>query len=155
MLRLFLLLFFSTNITLSAQTFTQTGEASYYANTFNGRLTASGSVFSNDKLTAAHKELPFGTKVKVTNISNHKSVTVTITDRGPFIKGRIIDLSQKAANKLGFLNQGATRVQIEVINERLSKYPMQPLQPLKLEEFARVHITTSTTRELIKCNSPL
>lgn len=70
--------------------------ASYYADKFNGRRTASGRKYDKNKLTAAHKKLPFGTKVKVTNESNGKSVVVEITDRGPFVKGREIDLSRKA-----------------------------------------------------------
>lgn len=70
--------------------------ASYYANKYNGRKTASGERFSNRKYTAAHKKLPFGTKVRVTNKANGKSVVVTINDRGPFVKGRHIDLSKKA-----------------------------------------------------------
>ncbi|WP_294736700.1 septal ring lytic transglycosylase RlpA family protein [uncultured Flavobacterium sp.] len=84
--------------------------ASYYANKFNGRKTASGEKFSNSKLTAAHKKLPFGTKVKVTNKANGKSVVVKINDRGPFVKGRHIDLSKKAfmqitdSKKAGLLN---------------------------------------------------
>ncbi|MHC5308479.1 septal ring lytic transglycosylase RlpA family protein [Myroides sp. LJL116] len=74
--------------------------ASYYHKKFNGRKTASGEVFRNSKLTAAHKSLPFGTIVKVTNPSNNKSVKVKINDRGPFVKGREIDLSKKAFDKI-------------------------------------------------------
>ena len=70
--------------------------ASYYADRFHGKRTASGKIFDMNKLTAAHKKLPFGTKVKVTNEANGKSVIVEITDRGPFVKGREIDLSKKA-----------------------------------------------------------
>jgi rare lipoprotein A len=90
--------------------------ASYYADKFNGRKTASGTIFSNNKYTAAHKKLPFGTKVKVTNESNGKFVIVEITDRGPFTKAREIDLSKKAfmdivTNK----GSGTALVTIEVI----------------------------------------
>ena len=74
----------------------KTARASYYANKFHGRRTASGRVYDMNKLTAAHKTLPFGTIVKVTNISNGKMVVVEITDRGPFVRGREIDLSKKA-----------------------------------------------------------
>lgn len=91
--------------------------ASYYHNKFNGRRTASGTKFDNEKYTAAHRKLAFGTKVKVTNEVNGKSVIVTITDRGPFSKGREIDLSRRsfmdiAANK----GAGTLRVTVEVIN---------------------------------------
>ena len=75
-------------------------KASYYADKFNGRRTANGEKFSNSKLTAAHRKLPFGTKAKVTNLSNGKSVIVTINDRGPFSGGFDIDLSKKAYNKI-------------------------------------------------------
>ncbi len=80
--------------------------ASYYADKFDGRKTASGAIFRQNKLTAAHRTLPFGTKVKVKNIHNGKTVKVTINDRGPFVQGRTIDLSKKAARKIGMLQQG-------------------------------------------------
>jgi rare lipoprotein A len=76
--------------------FKEKAHASYYADRFHGKKTASGKIFDMNKLTAAHKKLPFGTKVKVTNVANGKSVIVEITDRGPFIRGREIDLSKKA-----------------------------------------------------------
>ncbi|WMJ74702.1 septal ring lytic transglycosylase RlpA family protein [Cytophagaceae bacterium ABcell3] len=94
--------------------YAQKGEASYYAKKFEGRVTASGTVFRNDKFTAAHKTLPFGTVVKVTNLKNNRTVTVKITDRGPFVKGRVIDLSQRAARRLGMLEDGVVKVLVEV-----------------------------------------
>lgn len=89
--------------------------ASYYANKFNGKKTASGARFDNTKLTAAHRKFPFGTKLRITNERNGKSVIVTVTDRGPFVRGREIDLSRKAfmdvtSNKRG----GEVMVRIEV-----------------------------------------
>ena len=90
----------------------QQGKASYYADKFNGRKTASGEVFRNGKRTAAHKTLPFGTKVKVVNPKNGRSVKVRINDRGPFVHGRIIDLSKKAARKIGMLREGVTEVEL-------------------------------------------
>ena len=94
------------------------GQASYYHDKFNGKKTASGILFDNAKFTAAHKKLPFGTKVKVTNIANGKSVIVTITDRGPYSKGREIDLS-KAAFKSIARNKdvGVMLVNLEIIDE--------------------------------------
>ena len=92
---------------------TQTGKASFYAKKFNGRRTASGEKFRSSKRTAAHKTLPFGTKVKVTNMKNGKSVKVRINDRGPFVAGRIIDLSRKAARKIDMINQGVGTVKIQ------------------------------------------
>ncbi len=90
------------------------GKASYYANKFNGRTTASGAVFDNNKITAAHKTLPFGTIVKVTNRRNNKSVIVEINDRGPFVSGRIIDLSRDAAVKLDMISAGVVEVIVRV-----------------------------------------
>ena len=95
--------------------YSEVGYASYYANKFNGRRTASGKRFDNTKYTAAHRKLPFGTKLRVTNESNGKFVLVEVTDRGPFTRGREIDLSRKAfmditSNK----NSGSMKVKIEI-----------------------------------------
>lgn len=94
----------------------QTGKASFYADKFEGSQTASGEKYKHSKLTGAHKTLPFGTKVKVTNLANNESVEVVINDRGPYVEGRVIDLSRSAAEKLGFVNQGLAEVSIEVID---------------------------------------
>ena len=94
-------------------TLPQTGEASWYGAQHHGRKTASGAVFDQGALTAAHPSLPFGTRVKVTNLSNGKSVDVEITDRGPFVGGRIIDLSQAAARALGMVESGTASVRLE------------------------------------------
>ena len=94
----------------------QTGKASFYADKFEGQPTASGEKYKHNKLTAAHKSLPFGTKVKVTNVANSQTVEVIINDRGPYVDGRIIDLSRSAAEQLGFVNQGLAEVQVEVID---------------------------------------
>ncbi|MXO74182.1 septal ring lytic transglycosylase RlpA family protein [Altererythrobacter aerius] len=86
------------------------GVASYYADKFNGRRTASGEAFSNSALTAAHRTLPFGTKLRVTNPANGKSVVVRINDRGPFHGNRVLDLSKTAAVTLGLVQRGSGRV---------------------------------------------
>lgn len=91
---------------------TENGKASYYADKFEGHRTASGSTFHQNSLTAAHRTLPFGTKVKVTNVANGRSVKVRITDRGPFAEGRVIDLSKKAAKKIGMLSTGVAVVEV-------------------------------------------
>lgn len=91
------------------------GMASYYGDEFDGRQTASGEIFDQDELTAAHKTLPFQTKVRVTNLSNGKDVVVKINDRGPFVEGRIIDLSYAAAQAIGMIGKGTAKVKIEVI----------------------------------------
>lgn len=89
-----------------------TGLASYYSKEFHGRKTASGEPFDMNALTAAHRTLPFNTVVRVTNVRNGRSVTVRINDRGPFIAGRIIDLSYAAAKAIGLLAVGQVRIDI-------------------------------------------
>ena len=95
--------------------FSETGKASYYADKHQNQKTASGARYQHELKTAAHKKLPFGSVVKVTNLSNGKSVVVTINDRGPFVKGRIIDLSKSAFRSIGALSAGLLQVEIEVI----------------------------------------
>lgn len=93
------------------------GKASWYQISCNGGTqTASGIPLKNYGMTAAHKTLPMGTKVRVTNIENGKSVILKITDRGPYIKGRVIDVTKGAAKKLGFLNTGVVHCKVEVLN---------------------------------------
>lgn len=89
------------------------GVASYYGHELAGRKTASGSRFNPNGLTAAHRTYPFGTKLRVTNATNGKSVVVVVTDRGPHVRGRIIDLSYGAAKKIGMVQSGTARVHIE------------------------------------------
>lgn len=91
------------------------GVASYYGKRFHGRLTANGERFNMNAMTAAHKTLPFGTKVRVTNSRNGRSVVVRINDRGPFIRGRTIDLSRGAAQKIGMISTGHARVKLEIV----------------------------------------
>jgi rare lipoprotein A len=100
-----------TNI-LSSQEF---GLASYYSDNFHGLKTASGELYNKDALTTAHKSLPFGTMVKVTRLDNEKSVIVRVNDRGPFITGRVVDISKKAAEQLDLISIGETRVKVEVV----------------------------------------
>jgi rare lipoprotein A len=92
------------------------GIASYYANQFHGRRTASGERFDMGALTAAHRSLPFGSKVRVTNSANGRSVVVRINDRGPFIKGRTIDVSKAAAERLGLIARGHGRVELALVD---------------------------------------
>ncbi|QTM01073.1 septal ring lytic transglycosylase RlpA family protein [Mannheimia sp. ZY171111] len=95
----------------------QTGVASYYANKFNGRRTASGETFSNAKMTAAHKTLPFGTLVEVTNLRNGRSVVVRVNDRGPYAHTRVVDLSSAAAKKIGMHRSGIAKVKIAILHK--------------------------------------
>jgi rare lipoprotein A len=98
----------------------QTGEASWYGPQHHGKRTASGEVYDMNKLTAAHRTLPLGTRVRVTNIENGRSVDVRINDRGPFVDGRVIDLSRAAAERLGALGEGVVRVSLKVISDSAS-----------------------------------
>ncbi len=91
------------------------GKASYYADKFQGKPTASGELYDRDKVTAAHRTLPFGTFCRVTNTANKKTVTVRINDRGPFTRGRIIDLSYQAMRLLDGISAGEIDVMVEVL----------------------------------------
>ena len=94
----------------------ESGMASYYGNEFQSRKTASGERFDQGKLTAAHRTLPFGTRLKVTNTQNGRSVVVRVNDRGPFARGRIIDLSRSAFKSIAGLNAGVVHVHIQVVD---------------------------------------
>jgi rare lipoprotein A len=94
------------------------GVASYYGKEHHGKKTANGEIFDMNKLTAAHRSLPFGSQVKVTNLSNQRSVIVRINDRGPYYQGRIIDLSQAAADRLEMVKAGITKVKLEVLDAK-------------------------------------
>ena len=93
----------------------QVGLASWYGKPFHGRTTASGERYDMNAMTAAHRTLAFGTRVRVVNLKNGKSVVVRINDRGPFVKGRIVDLSRRAADQLAFRQDGVTKVRVEVL----------------------------------------
>lgn len=93
------------------------GIASWYGPTFHGRTTANGEIFNKDGLTAAHRTLPFNTKVLVTNLKNNKSVIVRINDRGPYIEGRVIDLSEESAHRIDSKLQGIAYVKLLVLNK--------------------------------------
>ncbi len=99
----------------AAAGYDRTGKASWYGQRYHGRTTASGVRFDMNAMTAAHRSLPFGTRVRVTNLANRRSVVVTINDRGPFAGGRIIDLSRRAAEILGMVRTGVVRVRVHAI----------------------------------------
>lgn len=105
-------------IAYSQKSYKKEGKASYYADKFEGKSTASGEPYKHKLKTAAHKTLAFGTMVKVTNLKNGKSVVVKINDRGPFVKGRIIDLSKSAAQKIDGIRDGIMDVSIKVISRK-------------------------------------
>ncbi|MBQ7687121.1 MAG: septal ring lytic transglycosylase RlpA family protein [Bacteroidaceae bacterium] len=125
---------------LNAQTLT--GKASFYGKPFHGRKTASGKIYDMYKLTCAHKSLPFGTMLKVTNKKNGKTVTVEVTDRGPYVKGRIIDLSVAAAMDLDMMKSGVVDVEAEIIEkeEKTVKSSAQLIlsEPELMKEFKAI-----------------
>jgi len=94
---------------------TQTGLAAYYSRRLQGRRTASGERFDNNALTTGHQTLPFGTRVRITNLKNNKSVVLRVNDRGPTQPNRIVDVTQRAARMLGFTRAGMTEVKLEVV----------------------------------------
>jgi rare lipoprotein A len=98
-----------------ADGWTEEGEASWYGHPFHGRTTASGETYDMNAPTAAHKTLPFGVRVRIDNLDNGRSTTLTVNDRGPFIRGRIIDVSRRGAEELGMVGAGVARVRITVV----------------------------------------
>ncbi|MDZ4193178.1 MAG: septal ring lytic transglycosylase RlpA family protein [Pseudomonas sp.] len=94
----------------------ETGKASYYGDRHHGQRTASGERFDQNALTAAHRTLPFGTRVRVTNLNNERSVVLRINDRGPFVRGRVIDVSRAAAVRLDMLRAGVVPVRVETLD---------------------------------------
>lgn len=97
------------------------GMASYYADKFVGRSTASGEIYQHNKYTCAHRTLPFGTKLRVTNPDNNVSIVVVVNDRGPFTGTRILDVSKSAAQKLGMIEKGVAYLEVEVITDEFLK----------------------------------
>ena len=117
----------------------QTGKASWYGARYHGRTTSSGEIFDKDAYTAAHLSLPFGTLVRVRNLTNDSSVIVRITDRGPFGRGRVIDVSEGAAHQLGLFDAGVAKVTVEVLPDELPEpcFDMEDLPsltPIALEQ---------------------
>jgi rare lipoprotein A len=112
-------------VALAQVGFVQEGKASFYADKFEGRTTASGERYSHTRNTCAHLTLPFGTLVKVTNLANNLSVVVKVNDRGPFVPNRIIDLSRSAAERIDFVRSGIADVRIEVVSEEGNAFALE------------------------------
>jgi len=131
------------------------GLASYYSDDFEGRSTAYGDTYNKDELTCAHKRFPYGTMLKVTRLDNKKSVTVKVIDKGPFIKGRVVDLSRRAAEVLGIVGMGSVEVKVEKVgsstsrpDDRLEEVTTAPAEtPRSFEEPAPERIVTTPTAE--------
>lgn len=114
-LTLSMLLLLGLTVSMTAQD-EQYGQASYYSDAYHGKKTASGTKYDKNKLTCAHNDYAYGTKLKVTHLENKKSVIVEVIDRGPYIKGRIVDLSRAAAKKIGLIQDGIAQVKVELVN---------------------------------------
>jgi rare lipoprotein A len=111
------------------------GQASWYGPNFHGKKTASGERFNMYRYTAAHRTLPLGTKIRVVNVDNGKSVVVRINDRGPYAKGRILDLSKRAARKLGMLSTGTAHVKLYLVKGNVSKQQHRAARSHQSEQF--------------------
>ncbi|MCF8244764.1 MAG: septal ring lytic transglycosylase RlpA family protein [Saprospiraceae bacterium] len=150
---LFLNLLFTTSLLAQDEEF---GLASYYSDLFHGKPTASGELYDKTKFTAAHKTLAFGTMLKVTRLDNNKSVQVRVTDRGPFISGRVVEVSRAAAESLGLIQDGSTRVKVEIVK---TDQPAEAVAetPRIVEEKpkpAEVAVTTPITAPASKPTEP-
>lgn len=126
-------------LVLSAQEF---GYASYYSDEYNGSETSYGEIYDRNKLTAAHKMHPLGTRLRVTRLDTKKSVIVRVNDRGPYLKGRIVELSYAAAKQLGMLNDGQVEVKVEVVGQEVAKNEEPKTNP--------VAVPTTNTEEVAK-----
>ena len=139
----------------------ETGIASWYGDEFAGRLTANGEIFDPKLVSAAHKTLPMPSVVRVTNLENGKSLVIRLNDRGPFVAGRIIDLSREAARRLNFLNTGIARVRVQILaeqslamerdakNNNFSRLVSnEPMPPVKADNIPEVSLDATTTRQV-------
>ncbi len=115
---MFLLLGFTVTMTAQDE---QYGQASYYSDAYHGKKTASGVIYDKNKMTCAHNDYAYGTMLKVTHLENKKSVVVEVIDRGPYIKGRIVDLSRAAAEKIGLVQDGIAQVKVELVKSNSEK----------------------------------
>ena len=136
----------------SGEPLTQTGIASWYGPGFHGKATASGTIYNQNDLTAAHQTLPLGTRVMVTNLDNGRSTELVINDRGPFAKGRIIDLSHAAAESLGMIVPGTIPVRVEVIDspQKIRSIPGSLDYTLQLGSFVQLEKAQSLRDRLSK-----
>lgn len=142
------LIFISATSVAFSQEF---GLASYYSDKFQGKPTASGTPYDKKELTAAHKTLPFGTIIKVTRLDNKKSVTVKVNDRGPYIGGRIVDLSRAAAERIGLITDGTAQVKVEVV-DRMTNEEVAAAETKKEVKKEETN-TTNTKKETSKVAS--
>lgn len=139
----------------SAKGFKERGDASWYGTKFHGRLTSNGERYDMYKMTAAHKNLPLPTYVQVTNLDNGKKVVVRVNDRGPFHKGRVIDLSYAAATKLGILKKGTGRVEVEAIDPRTWSKSKSSAKTIAVAKASAVVKTKAAVKPVASLTKPL
>lgn len=137
-LSLIVLLSFNANAQVG---FIQEGMASYYANEFEGRTTASGERFSHKKATCSHMSIPFGALIKITNLENNTTAIVRVNDRGPFVPDRIVDVSQSVAERLGMIGKGTVKVRIEVVDN--NGYSIQKAEPVQQSQKPEIPVVTN------------
>lgn len=139
-------------ISINAQT-EQYGQASYYSDAYHGKKTASGVKYDKNKLTCAHNDFPYGSMLKVTHLENKKSVNVKVIDRGPYIKGRIVDLSRAAAQKIGLIQDGVAQVKVELVDSKKADALASKGDSKKTPDEYSTASTRRTVEESIKKNS--
>lgn len=132
--------------------YSEIGIASWYGPPYHGRASASGEIYDMEKMTAAHQRLPFGVITRVTNLSNQKSVEVRINDRGPFVRGRILDLSRAAASQLDMIRDGTARIRLEVV--RLADTARQGRVALQAGAFRDRDRADSLVSQLVRDSCP-
>jgi len=137
----------------------QEGVASWYGPGFHGNPTSSGETYDMFQMTAAHRTLPLGTRVLVTNLENHRTVEVTVNDRGPFVKDRVIDLSYSAARVLGMVGPGTTKVRLEILGDppggQVADFSAKPFYSLQLGAFSDLARAHTLKKELESLVGPL
>lgn len=142
------------SLTVCAQSTYMDGRASYYHNSLHGRKMANGQRYNRDSMTCAHRSLPFGTRLRVTNPMNGEQVIVKVTDRGPYVRGRVIDLSYAAARRLGTLRSGVAMVQIEILpNDKPVPYDSPDVQELPKVEYGGAGVCYEFIPEWEKVNT--
>ncbi len=151
------LFLFGTAFSVQAQSGVELGMASYYADAFQGRKTASGELYDKNKYSAAHKDLPFGTLVRVTRLDNKMSVKVRINDRGPYIAGRIIELSRVAAQKVDLIDDGDANVKVEILEKgslddmaNIEKPISKPAPPKVEKKSVPASYSTTPKKKVVK-----
>ena len=130
-------------------TYAETGIASWYGPGFHEKQTANGEVFDQNSMTAAHRTLPLPSAVRVTNLENGRAIVLRVNDRGPFARGRIIDISRRGAQLLGFINEGTAKVRVEILPDESQKLKLAALNGTVAEPLQQVQIAAAPREEVV------